>query len=143
VTVYADQLIEAAWKYDPDVSSLDDLRALLLESAATLLRHPNLTGEGVSAVVGVADSDRPTAEGNVSRSASPTSDLAHQRSRPPGSVDVHIEQMDNRCWWIGLHRPDGTYWHGNFTADSRGRMRFSQQENNGVEFYDHTHERTT
>jgi hypothetical protein len=37
MTVHADQLIEAAWKYDPDVSSLDELRALLLETAATLL----------------------------------------------------------------------------------------------------------
>lgn len=56
-------------------------------------------------------------------------------------VDVHIEQMDDRCWWIGLYRPDGTYWHGNFTADSRGRMRFSQQENNGIAWaLDHTHE---
>jgi hypothetical protein len=28
--------------------------------------------------------------------------------------------------------PDGTYWHGNFVADSRGRMRFSEQENAGI-----------
>lgn len=75
MTVHADQLIEAAWKYDPDVSSLDELRALLLETAATLLRQRNLTCEGVSAVVGDADSDRTTAEGNVSRSASPMADF--------------------------------------------------------------------
>jgi hypothetical protein len=47
-------------------------------------------------------------------------------------VDIHIEQMGDRCWWIGINRPDGTYWMGNFTADSRGRMRFGQQENNGI-----------
>lgn len=44
-------------------------------------------------------------------------------------VDVHVEQMDDRCWWIGLYRDD-TYWMGNFIADSRGRMRFVEQENN-------------
>lgn len=58
-------------------------------------------------------------------------------------VDIHIEQMDDRCWWIGIHRPDGTYWMGNFVADRYGRMRFSQQENNGITWaLDQTHERT-
>lgn len=55
-------------------------------------------------------------------------------------VDVHIEQMGDRCWWIGLRRGEH-YWHGNFVADSRGRMRFSQQENAGIEWqHDATHE---
>lgn len=47
-------------------------------------------------------------------------------------VTVHIEQMNDRTWWIGLTRPDGTSWDGNFHADSRGRMRFTEQENNGI-----------
>lgn len=68
----------------------------------------------------------------------------------PGDIDelvitqpqhVHVEQMDARCWWIGVSLPDGSYWHGNFVADSRGRMRFTQQENAGVEWArDDTHE---
>src|SRR4051795_293317 len=37
-------------------------------------------------------------------------------------ADVHVEQMDNRCWWIGITRTDGSYWSGNFVSDSRGRM---------------------
>ena len=57
---------------------------------------------------------------------------------------VHIEQMDDRCWWIEIVRQDGTYWMGNFVADSRGRMRFVEQENNGVEWeHDATHEPKT
>lgn len=47
-------------------------------------------------------------------------------------VTVHVEQMDDRWWWIGISRDDGTYWHGNFTATSRGVMRFTEQENNGI-----------
>lgn len=48
---------------------------------------------------------------------------------------VHIEQMDDRCWWIALY-VEGTdrYWMGNFVADSRGRMRFTEQENCDVEW---------
>jgi hypothetical protein len=42
-------------------------------------------------------------------------------------ADVHVEQMDNRCWWIGITRVDGSYWSGNFICDSRGRMRFTEQ----------------
>lgn len=52
------------------------------------------------------------------------------------NVDVHIEQMDDRCWWIALYtdmnNPDAPYWMGNFVADSRGRMRFVEQENDGI-----------
>lgn len=53
---------------------------------------------------------------------------------------VHVEQMDGRCWWIALYRADGTYWMGNFVADSRGRMQFREQENAGIEWErDDTH----
>lgn len=59
-------------------------------------------------------------------------------------VNVHIEQMSDRCWWIGIDLDGGRYWMGNFTADRRGRMRFTQQENHGVEWnVDHTHEVTS
>ena len=49
-------------------------------------------------------------------------------------VDVHVEQMSDRCWWIGIYRGKETYWMGNFVADSRGRMRFVEQENAGIEW---------
>jgi hypothetical protein len=47
---------------------------------------------------------------------------------------VHVEQMTERCWWIGVYFGDihGPSWMGNFVADSRGRMRFVEQENDGV-----------
>lgn len=45
---------------------------------------------------------------------------------------VHIEQMDDNCWWIGITRADGGYWAGNFTA--KGRMRFTEQERSGFEW---------
>lgn len=55
-------------------------------------------------------------------------------------VMVHVEQMDDRCWWIGIYR-DGASWSGHFIADSRGRMRFSEQENDGFEWdRDDSHE---
>lgn len=51
-------------------------------------------------------------------------------------VMVHIEQMDTRCWWIALYtdpaQVDAPYWMGNFVADSRGRMRFIEQENHQI-----------
>lgn len=47
---------------------------------------------------------------------------------------VHVEQMNDRCWWIGVYLDDDRYWMGNFVADSRGRMRFVEQENAGVEW---------
>ena len=54
---------------------------------------------------------------------------------------IHIEQMHDRCWWIGIFMPDDTYWMGNFIADSRDRMRFCEQENAGIEWaHDATHE---
>lgn len=51
-------------------------------------------------------------------------------------VTVHVEQMNPRCWWIGIYRDDDTYWMGNFVADSRGRMRFYEQENAGIAWED-------
>ena len=48
---------------------------------------------------------------------------------------VHIEQMDDRCWWIGVYLEGvARYWMGNFVADSRGHMRFVEQENAGIEW---------
>jgi hypothetical protein len=59
-------------------------------------------------------------------------------------VCVHIEQMHDRCWWIGIYKKEGDadapYWTGNFICDSRGRMRFTEQENGGIEWGDdHAH----
>lgn len=45
---------------------------------------------------------------------------------------VHIEQMNDRCWWIGITMPDGSYWSGNFAATSRGVMTFGQQEDDRI-----------
>jgi hypothetical protein len=56
---------------------------------------------------------------------------------------VHIEQMDDRCWWIGISLSAGAEpgWSGVFVADSRGRMRFGEQENIGLDWeLDDTHE---
>jgi hypothetical protein len=43
------------------------------------------------------------------------------------NVTVHIEQMDDRCWWIGITWPDGSSWDGNFHATKKGEMTFGQQ----------------
>ena len=43
------------------------------------------------------------------------------------NVTVHIEQMDDRCWWIGITWPDGSSWDGNFHATKKGKMTFGQQ----------------
>lgn len=54
---------------------------------------------------------------------------------------VHVEQMSDRCWWIGITRADGGSWAGNFICDSRGRMTFSEQEHEGFDWErDDTHE---
>ena len=49
---------------------------------------------------------------------------------------VHIEQMSDRCWWVGIYLDGGIdhYWMGNFVSDSHGHMRFVEQDNNGVEW---------
>ena len=41
---------------------------------------------------------------------------------------VHIEQMADDCWWIGIRTDGGGWWGGNFTAVGRGRMKFWEQE---------------
>lgn len=58
---------------------------------------------------------------------------------------VHIEQMNGQCWWIGIYIDRDHYWMGNFTADSRGRMTFSEQENALSDDWEHdgTHEVTS
>ena len=69
--------------------------------------------------------------------------LWNRRPTPktPGDIDevvlhdvklVHIEQMDDRAWWIGIYMDGDPYWMGNFVADSRGRMRFVEQDNSGI-----------
>ena len=71
--------------------------------------------------------------------------------RSPGCVDevvlrdvkvVHIEQMDKRCWWIGIYLDDDTtYWMGNFVANSRGEMHLVEQEESGIQWdRDQSHE---
>lgn len=41
---------------------------------------------------------------------------------------VHVEQMHDRCWWIGIYLDDERRWSGNFSCDSKGRMRFTEQD---------------
>jgi hypothetical protein len=42
---------------------------------------------------------------------------------------VHIEQMSDDAWWIGIDLADGSYWEGNFwTLGSTGSMVFTEQE---------------
>jgi hypothetical protein len=48
---------------------------------------------------------------------------------------VHIEQMNDGHWWIGIDLHDGGYWAGNFsTLSPRSRMRFTEQESSGFEW---------
>lgn len=48
---------------------------------------------------------------------------------------VHVEQMNDRCWWIGIYLGDDRRWSGNFTCDSRGRMSFEPQDDD-VEWHE-------
>lgn len=41
---------------------------------------------------------------------------------------VHVEQMDDNCWWIGVYGSEGQRWSGNFNVDENGDLRFSQQD---------------
>ena len=52
---------------------------------------------------------------------------------------VHIEQMSDSCWWIGIDLPDGTYWAGNFHT-RRAPIQFTEQESNVAWDRDDTHE---
>jgi len=57
------------------------------------------------------------------------------------ATTVHIEQMGDECWWIGITLPDGGYWAGNFYARSKKRMTFKEQEMWGFEWdCDDSHE---
>jgi len=47
---------------------------------------------------------------------------------------VHIEQMSDNCWWIGITRSDGGYWAGNF--HTKRKMTFTEQEMDGFEWDD-------
>jgi hypothetical protein len=47
---------------------------------------------------------------------------------------IHVEQMGDRCWWIGITLANGGYWAGNFVAKSRGPMRFMEQEMDGFDW---------
>lgn len=50
---------------------------------------------------------------------------------------VHIEQMGDHCWCIGLYKNgvDDPYWMGNFVADDDGFMKFIEQENAGIKWH--------
>jgi hypothetical protein len=56
-----------------------------------------------------------------------------------GVDTVHVEQMDDRAWTIGIYREDGSFWMGTFVADSRGLMRFVEQESSVVWDQDEEH----
>lgn len=44
-------------------------------------------------------------------------------------ANVHVEQMSDDAWWIGVTLKDGSYWAGNFwTGDPNARMTFTEQE---------------
>jgi len=52
------------------------------------------------------------------------------------NATIHVEQMHDRCWWIGITLADGGYWAGNFHCDSRGHMQFTEQEIDGFDWED-------
>lgn len=49
------------------------------------------------------------------------------RKNPDGSIDeivakdcaIHVEQMDNSGWYMGIDGPDGSYWQFWFGAKNR------------------------
>ena len=49
---------------------------------------------------------------------------------------VHVEQIDDQSWWIGVYLDDDRFWMGNFTVDSQGCMHFLEQDNVGIEWGD-------
>lgn len=51
---------------------------------------------------------------------------------------VHVEQMDDTWWWIGVYLPDGTYWAGNFISSDN--LAFVEQEGDVVWEEDREHE---
>ena len=57
------------------------------------------------------------------------------------NVDIHIEQMNDGCWWMGIYSRDDPekYWMGNIHTlhpHSRARLTFTEQENAGIEWDD-------
>ena len=55
---------------------------------------------------------------------------------------VHIEQMSDQCWWIGIDMPNGGHWAGNFFTGPRSKMHFAEQGNDSVEWdEDESHDR--
>jgi hypothetical protein len=42
---------------------------------------------------------------------------------------VHVEQMDDRCWWIGVYKGDEQMWTGNFHCyRHKDGMKFTEQD---------------
>lgn len=55
------------------------------------------------------------------------------------NVNVHIEQMNDGCWWIGIYDAENPerYWMGNIhtkNPHSRAKLTFTEQENAGIEW---------
>ena len=53
------------------------------------------------------------------------------------NVDVHIEQMNDGCWWIALYdtKDPNKCWMGNFHPEnprSSTRLAFTEQDNSGI-----------
>lgn len=53
------------------------------------------------------------------------------RDNPDGSHDeivachprlLHLEQMDEDAWWMGIEMKDGSYFHVNFNSDTPIRL---------------------
>lgn len=108
----------------------DEIERLLQENAAL---RAHLAGGAVD-VDGVEQSDVENVKG-LNR------DRILWNTRPENSSDggdideivchnvtVHVEQMDDDCWWIGVYGENDKYWSGNFATDGKGRLRFSPQE---------------
>ena len=55
-------------------------------------------------------------------------------------VTVHVEQMNEICWWIGIYGDKNRHWSGNFVAEDDGTMRFYLQEDDWVWARDESHE---
>lgn len=56
---------------------------------------------------------------------------------------VHIEQMGDRSYWVGIYLPNGSSFDGNFFIERprrRPRLRFGMQESNVTWDRDESHE---
>jgi hypothetical protein len=55
---------------------------------------------------------------------------------------VHVEQLDDECWWIGITLADGETWHGTFNT-YHGALTFTELDDAGIVWdRDETHEAT-